>query len=109
VVKSALKKQPKILGMQYISGVEISVTWCSKTVHIVGLGIDHTNTALIEGLYQTRNGRTNRAKAIAAQLDQIGIKNAYEGALEFVGNPELDVKNPFRQILGGLWCLQRHQ
>jgi predicted metal-dependent phosphoesterase TrpH len=93
------KKAAKDLGMQYISGVEISVTWSSQTVHIVGLGIDHTNTALIAGLYQTRNGRTNRAKAIAAQLDQIGIKNAYEGALKFVGNPELVSRTHFARFL----------
>jgi predicted metal-dependent phosphoesterase TrpH len=93
------KKAAEDLGMQYISGVEISVTWSSQTVHIVGLGMDHTNAALIEGLYQTRNGRTNRAKAIAAQLDQIGIKNAYEGALQFVGNPELVSRTHFARFL----------
>ena len=93
------KKAAEDLGMQYISGVEISVTWSSQTVHIVGLAIDHTNAALIAGLYQTRNGRTNRAKAIAAQLDQIGIKNAYEGALEFVGNPELISRTHFARFL----------
>jgi 3',5'-nucleoside bisphosphate phosphatase len=93
------KKAAEDLGMQYISGVEISVTWCSQTVHIVGLGIDHTNAALIEGLYQTRNGRPNRAKAISAQLDQIGIKNAYEGALQFVGNPELISRTHFARFL----------
>ena len=93
------KKAAEDLGMQYISGVEISVTWSSQTVHIVGLAIDHTNAPLIAGLYQTRNGRTNRAKAIAAQLDQIGIKNAYEGALQFVGNPELISRTHFARFL----------
>ena len=93
------KKAAEDLGMQYISGVEISVTWSSQTVHIVGLGIDHTNDALIEGLYQTRNGRSKRAQEIAAQLDQIGIKNAYEGALQFVGNPELISRTHFARFL----------
>ncbi len=87
------------LGMQYISGVEISVTWCDQTLHIVGLGIDHKNTDLVDGLYQTRYGRSNRAKAIAEQLDQIGIKNAYEGALQFVGNPELISRTHFARFL----------
>jgi predicted metal-dependent phosphoesterase TrpH len=85
--------------MQYISGVEISVTWCDQTLHIVGLGIDHKNTDLVDGLYQTRYGRSNRAKAIAEQLDQIGIKNAYEGALQFVGNPELISRTHFARFL----------
>jgi predicted metal-dependent phosphoesterase TrpH len=93
------KKAAEDLGMQYISGVEISVTWSSQTVHIVGLGIDHTNAALVEGLYQTRTGRSKRAKAISAQLDQIGIKNAYEGALQFVGNPELISRTHFARFL----------
>jgi len=87
------------LGMQYISGVEISVTWCDQTLHIVGLGIDHKNTDLVDGLYQTRYGRSNRAKAISQQLDQIGIKNAYEGALQFVGNPELISRTHFARFL----------
>jgi 3',5'-nucleoside bisphosphate phosphatase len=93
------KKAAEDLGMQYISGVEISVTWSSQTVHIVGLGIDHTNAALVEGLYQTRTGRSKRAKGISAQLDQIGIKNAYEGALQFVGNPELISRTHFARFL----------
>ena len=93
------KKAAEDLGMKYISGVEISVTWSSQTIHIVGLGIDHTNAALIEGLYQTRNGRSKRAREIAAQLDQIGIKNAYEGALQFVGNPELISRTHFARFL----------
>jgi 3',5'-nucleoside bisphosphate phosphatase len=93
------KKAAEDLGMKYISGVEISVTWSSQTIHIVGLGIDHTNAALIEGLYQTRNGRSKRAQEIAAQLDQIGIKNAYEGALQFVGNPELISRTHFARFL----------
>ncbi len=87
------------LGMQYITGVEISVTWCDQTLHIVGLGIDHKNTDLVDGLYQTRHGRFNRAKAISQQLDQIGIKNAYEGALQFVGNPELISRTHFARFL----------
>ena len=87
------------LGMTYISGVEISVTWCSKTVHIVGLGIDYKNTTLIDGLYRTRNGRGNRAKEISEQLDQVGIKDAYHGALQFVGNPELISRTHFARYL----------
>ncbi|MBU3600698.1 PHP domain-containing protein [Polynucleobacter sp. 30F-ANTBAC] len=93
------QKAAQDLGMRYISGVEISVTWCQQTVHIVGLGIDPQNPELLEGLYQTRNGRTNRAKAMSDQLDQAGIKGAYEGALQFVGNPELISRTHFARFL----------
>lgn len=87
------------LGMQYVSGVEISVTWSGQTVHIVGLGVDDENKLLIDGLYRTRNGRSERAKEMSAQLEKVGIPNAYEGALHFVGNPELVSRTHFARYL----------
>ena len=93
------KQAALALGMQYISGVEISVTWCEQTVHIVGLGVDDKNQALIDGLYRTRNGRSERAKEMSAQLESVGIPNAYEGALHFVGNPELVSRTHFARYL----------
>lgn len=87
------------LGMNYLSGVEISISWMNQTVHIVGLGVDHTNVTLEEGLRATRDGREERARQMAAQLDQIGIKNSYEGALHFAGNPELIARTHFARFL----------
>ena len=87
------------LGMQYVCGVEISVTWCEQTVHIVGLDVDADNQALINGLYKTRNGRSERAKEMSAQLEKVGIPSAYEGALHFVGNPELVSRTHFARYL----------
>ena len=93
------KQAALALEMQYISGVEISVTWCEQTVHIVGLGVDDENQTLIDGLYKTRNGRSERAKEMSAQLEKVGIPNAYEGALHFVGNPELVSRTHFARYL----------
>lgn len=83
------------LGLTYIPGVEISVTWAGKTIHIVGLQIDETNQALVQGLIATRGGREPRAREIAAQLAAVGISGAYEGALKFVGNPDLISRTHF--------------
>lgn len=38
------------LGMEYVSGVEISISWMGQTVHIVGLGFDPSNVPLQDGL-----------------------------------------------------------
>ncbi|MDP3205210.1 MAG: PHP domain-containing protein, partial [Hydrogenophaga sp.] len=35
------------VGMSYLTGVEISVSFLNITVHIVGLGMDHTHPALL--------------------------------------------------------------
>ena len=86
-------------GMAYLTGTEISVTFAGNTVHIVGLGFDPDNTALAQGLAATRGGRGKRAQEMAAQLAQVGIHGAYEGALKFVGNPELISRTHFARFL----------
>lgn len=87
------------LGIQYLSGVEISVTWMGHTIHIVGLGINATHIGILEGLRRTRDGRGNRAKLMAEQLLNAGIPGAYEGALLFAGNPELIARTHFARFL----------
>ncbi|MBC7503141.1 MAG: PHP domain-containing protein [Herminiimonas sp.] len=87
------------LGMVYIAGVEISITWAGQTIHIVGLRIDETNPALIAGLESTRSGRERRAHEMADQLAVVGIPNAFEGALNFVGNPDLISRTHFARYI----------
>ena len=82
-------------GMQFVAGVEISITWAGQTVHIVGLQIDENNPGLVNGLNQTRSGRDARGREIARQLELAGIPGAYEGALKFVGNPDLMSRTHF--------------
>ena len=86
-------------GLAYLTGTEISVTFAGTTVHIVGLGFDPDNAALAQGLAATRGGRGERAQEMAAQLAQVGIHGAYEGALKFVGNPELISRTHFARFL----------
>jgi predicted metal-dependent phosphoesterase TrpH len=89
----------KALGMKYLTGVEISVTFVGQTVHIVGLGFDAHDESLREGLRQTRGGRRERAMEMSDGLAKVGIKGAYEGALKFVGNPELISRTHFARFL----------
>jgi hypothetical protein len=89
----------KACGMRYLNGVEISVTFLHQTVHIVGLGFDPSNAALIQGLQQTRGGRSQRAKDMAADLARVGIKDAFEGALQYAGNPDLISRTHFARHL----------
>ena len=89
----------KAVGIRYITGVEISVTFLGKTVHIVGLGIDTNNPDLCEGLERTRGGRRLRAQDMADGLAKVGIKGAFEGALQYVGNPDLISRTHFARHL----------
>ena len=86
-------------GMKYLTGTEISVTFADQTVHIVGLGFDADDPEMLRGLLATRGGREARAREMAAGLAQVGIKDAYEGALRYVGNPELISRTHFARFL----------
>jgi len=86
-------------GMAYLTGTEISVTFAGETVHIVGLGFDPDDEALHQGLHRTRGGREQRALEMSASLAKAGIQNAFEGALKFVGNPELISRTHFARYL----------
>lgn len=86
-------------GMAYLTGTEISVTFANETVHIIGLGFDATNPLISNGLAKTRGGRSERAMEMSDGLAKVGIKGAYEGALKFVGNPELISRTHFARFL----------
>jgi predicted metal-dependent phosphoesterase TrpH len=86
-------------GMRFVTGVEISITWAGETVHIVGLQIDEKNATLVQGLEDTRSGRDQRGREIARQLALVGIPDAYEGALKYVGNPDLMSRTHFARYI----------
>ena len=87
------------LGLDYLTGCEISVTFADVTVHIVGLGFDPDDSQLVQGLAATRGGRSDRAREMSEALAKVGIKGAYEGALRYVGNPDLISRTHFARFL----------
>jgi predicted metal-dependent phosphoesterase TrpH len=86
-------------GIQFVDGVEISVTWRGYTVHLVGLNIDPFYAPLVEGVAAVRKGRGERAVKMAASLASAGIGGALEGAYRFAGNPELIGRTHFARFL----------
>lgn len=87
------------LGIKYLTGVEISVTFIGTTVHIVGLGFDAQDEGLRRGLAQTRGGRGQRALDMSEELAKVGIHGAYEGALQHAGNHDLISRTHFARFL----------
>ena len=89
----------RALQLRYLAGVEISVSFAGKTVHIVGLGIDPDDRALRDGLKHTRGGRERRARELAEALGQAGLPGAFDGALDHAGNPEMISRTHFARWL----------
>src|SRR5450756_1185269 len=59
------RAQAEALGLRFIDGVEVSISWGGITIHVVGLNIDPDNQQLQRGLRAIRQGRTERAKKMA--------------------------------------------
>ena len=93
------------LGMRFIDGVEISVTWRPEpshkgtTIHMVGLRIDPASPVLLAGLKSIRVGRDSRAAAMARDLEIAGILGALEGSKKYAVNPELLSRTHFARFL----------
>ena len=86
-------------GMRFINGVEISVTWRSHTLHVVGLNIDPAHEPLMQGVAGVRSGRGARAKLMAESLARAGIGGALEGAYRHATNPALIGRTHFARFL----------
>lgn len=86
-------------NIMLINGVEISVTWRNRTLHIIGLGINPEYPPLINGLQKIREGRLDRARAIAVQLEKFGIRGSFEGAKAQAGGNGLIGRTHFARFL----------
>jgi 3',5'-nucleoside bisphosphate phosphatase len=86
-------------GIIFVNGVEVSASWRGQTLHIVGLGIDPEHPQLVRGLKSIRDGRTVRARSIAAQLNKFGIHGSFEGAYANTGDGRLIGRTHFARFL----------
>ena len=87
------------LGMTLIPGVEISVTWGGRTLHILGLGLDPTDPNLNAGLLGVREYRDWRAKEIGLRLAAKGVEGAYAGALALAADERFVGRTHFARFL----------
>lgn len=67
-------------GIRLINGVEVSVTWAKRTIHVCGLNVDPDNAALQAGLASIRAERDRRATRMGEKLEKLGLENAEQRA-----------------------------
>lgn len=99
----------KKLGIRFVEGVEISVSWGETTVHVVGLGVDPGNGALDEGLESVRSGRLGRARRMAQALGALGIAGTFEAALELAGSESRLSRTHFARHLAQVGAVKSTQ
>jgi len=70
-------------GIEFVPGIELSVSWSHQTVHIVGLGIEPGCASLQAGIERLSTFRHWRAEEIGHRLAKKGIHGALEGARSY--------------------------
>lgn len=70
---NAARVRCKTHGINMVDGVEISVTWNSHTIHIVGLNIDVKHSAIVQILTQNAEFREQRTQAIIDKLASLDL------------------------------------
>lgn len=94
------REYAKQIGMQLITGVEISVTWDTNTlIHILGLGVNENDINLTDKLKHLRSLRFARGQKIAEKLEHLGIPNALEGALKYCSDQDALSRTHFARFL----------
>ena len=76
-------------GLHLVDGVEISVSWEHKTLHVVGLDVDPGHPALTAGLARLQEVREVRALEIGRKLEAKGFQTALAGAQALAGDAKL--------------------
>ncbi len=93
------RAQAAASNLRFVDGVEVSISWGGITIHVVGLNIDPDNQQLQRGLQSIRQGRAERAKLMAKDLERVGIPGSLEGAYAYVENPNLIGRTHFARFL----------
>lgn len=96
---SEARAQAAELDLRFVDGVEVSISWGGITIHIVGLNINPDSLRLQQGLQAIRQGRAERAKQMAQDLERAGIPGSLEGAYAYVDNPNLIGRTHFARFL----------
>lgn len=96
-LKEAAEMAAKV-GLNFIPGIEVSVTWSHQTIHILGLGINPDDEDLNKGLMVLREFRERRGEEIALKLEKKGLENPLEGAKKFA-NGEILSRTHFARYL----------
>ncbi len=76
----------KHLGMEVLSGVELSVIWNEKSIEILGYDFNPESRGLVDLLRLKKENRIERARQTVEKLSALGLPLSFERVLE-IGGP----------------------
>lgn len=70
----SVREKAASIGINLISGIEVSTLWSGIGIHIVGLNFDPTHSAMIKLLQYQADARLSRTDKILQKLAKIGFR-----------------------------------
>jgi predicted metal-dependent phosphoesterase TrpH len=80
------KQKADELGIEIISGVELSVTYMGDDFHLLGYLIDHGNPEFLKKINSFREERSIRGEKMVEKLNELGIDLRMETVKAIAGN-----------------------
>lgn len=74
------------LKLQLINGIEVTSNWLNHEIHVVGVNIDPTHSALTDLISIQKEKREQRAIEMGHRLAKAKLENVYEGAKALAGD-----------------------
>lgn len=99
----------KGLGMEVITGLELSVTLGEKDVHVLAYFIDHRNQDLLDYLMFFRRERLKRAERIVQKLNKLNVPLKLEAVLEQAGVGSVGRPHIANALLDGGFIATYHE
>ncbi len=93
----------KNIPVKLIDGIEISTAWRGFEIHIVGLNIDKSSTALLQLIKTQQQLREQRALSMGDKLAKCGFSEIYADAKKLAGDGSI-TRAHFARVL----CQQGH-
>jgi len=90
----------RVHDIAFVPGVELSVSWENRTLHVLGLGLAHEHESLRQGLVRLGAERKRRAVAIDEGLRRAGVEHALAGAARAAGEAAI-TRTHFANFLVG--------
>lgn len=88
----------RLLDVHVIPAIELSVRWGQRPLHLVGLDVDPQAPALLAGVATLQAQRLERAAAIAAKLQRLGLADALPRAVALAGGGQI-TRTHFARLL----------
>lgn len=73
------------LGIELISGIEISTTWEGREIHILGYFLENADANFLEKLTEMKNSRKDRINKMVKRLNDLGYKISLDKVQEIAG------------------------